>query len=211
VFSLTASAIWLLSAICAPNVTEQFSQPSPLPLSLLWFVIGMVWAHAYLARDQRAARPEVLFAAALSLLSRDRHDIALVAVFAWILFSDGWLSLGRSAHLVRGLLSGRVSGFLADASYSVYLLHLLILTPAAYLLCTRAHLTAPLRFSAALAVTLLLSYGMAKPLQLVEKWGIAVGRQLSGKAKVSVTSTYKPSAILEPAAWRVREPRLRSD
>ncbi len=192
VFSLAASAIWLLATVCMPHFAQQFSQPSPLPLSLLWFVIGMLWASAYLAKDGKNARNKAIFATALSLLSRDPHDIALVAVLAWILFAEGWLALGSSAHLVRRVLSGKVSGFLADASYSVYLLHLLILTPTAYLLCTRLHLTPPLRFGAALATTLILSYGMAKPLQVIESWGVSLGKQLTRRVPPPVKANYKP-------------------
>lgn len=178
-FALAASAVWLLATVCAPYLAGQFSQPSPLPLSLLWFVIGMLWANAYLTTDAKNARRMIIFAAGLSLLSRDTHDIILVAVFSWILFAEGWFALGSSAFLVRRALSGRVSGFLADSSYAVYLLHLLIVTPTAYLLCTRLQLTPPIRFSAVLAITLVLSYGVAKPLQFIETWGIAWGKQLT--------------------------------
>ncbi len=199
VFSLVASAVWLFSTACAPHLRQQFWQPSPLPFSLLWFVIGMVWAAAYLEPDGRSARRKLVLATGLSLLSRDPHDIVLVAVFAWILFSDGRLALGNSAYLVRSVLSGKVSGRLADASYSVYLLHMLILTPTASLLCTRFHLARPVRFSAALTITLVVSYGLAKPLQIVEAWGVAFAKQLTGRVEGRVAPRFKPRVILEPA------------
>ncbi len=199
--SVVASAIWLFSSIYASHLARPFVQPSPLPLSLLWFVIGMVWASAYLEspgplpNGRGSATPcrpaKILFAASLSLLSRDPHDIILVSIFAWILFADGWVSLGRSAHLVRRVLSGKLSSFLARASYSVYLLHLLILTPVAYFLCTQFQLPVQMRFVFALTTTIVACYGLARPLEVFENWGIAEGKRLSRKVTRKSATTYR--------------------
>lgn len=178
-FSIAASAIWLLCTSHFLGLTDRFVQPSPLPLSLLWFVIGMLWAASYLDANKKRSRGMILFACSLSLLSRDPHDVVLVGSFAWVLFSKGWLSMGKSASIVRMALSGRVGKFLADASYSVYLLHLLILTPIAYLLTTRFQLNVGARFSIALATTATISYGIARPLALIEERGISLGRRFS--------------------------------
>ncbi len=178
-FSLAASAVYVLAK--STILTHYFSQPSPLPLSLLWFVIGMVWAQAYI--DLHSGRKSTLrfaiFAASLSLLSRDPHDIILVGIFCWLLFAEHRLAGGQCAGYVRTALSGKVSSFLAGASYSVYLLHLLILTPIAYFLYTLTNLGPGVRFAIALGITASLSYAMAKPLEIVENLGISWGKRLS--------------------------------
>jgi peptidoglycan/LPS O-acetylase OafA/YrhL len=212
--SITASAIWLICTSHALGLAERFVQPSPLPLSLLWFVIGMLWAASYLDTDEKRARRMILFACSLSFLSRDPHDVLLVGGVAWVLFSKGWLSLGRSASIVRMALSGRVGRFLADASYSVYLLHLLILTPIAYVLATRYHLNAGLRFAVALSVTATVSYGMAKPLALIEQSGISLGRRFSQAVSSRLErragrEVQTPSTLGPPAfAWLKERQRI---
>ncbi len=196
-FSVAASATWLVSSLYSPHLEQRFTQPSPLPLSLLWFVIGMLWASAYLEADGKNGRRKALCAAALSLLSRDPHDIILIGVFAWVLFSNGRISLGRSADLARRALSGKLSTFLARASYSVYLTHLLILTPVAYFVSTRFQVAAGPRFLFALTVTVVASYGLARPLEVLENWGIAEGKRLSGRVisrRPSVRSWLLPDS-----------------
>lgn len=200
-FSLLASLVWLVSTRPALHFAQQFWQPSPLPLSLLWFVIGMLWANAYLKPNEKIRTRTILLGMALSLLSKDAHCILLVAVFAWIVFSDGRVSFGRLASLARGALSGRLSNFLARASYSVYLVHLLILTPTAYLVCTRLHLEPPLRFMCVLAVTVSISYGIAKPLEFLENWGVSLGKRLSGRLSFPVRMRYSPSGTMEPVPY----------
>jgi len=180
-FSLTGAAIWLVATSNALGLAQQFVQPAPLVLSLMWFVIGMLWASAHLETDAAASRQKVLLACGLSLLSRDLHDIILVFVFAWVIFAAGPLSFGGTLPYVRRALSNRFSSFLADASYSVYLLHLLILTPIAYLLCTHTHLGAVPRFIVAAALTIAIAYGLARPLEVLENAGIKLGKQFSGR------------------------------
>ncbi len=127
-----------------------FTHPSPLPLSILWFAIGMLWAG--------------------------------------ILFSGS--SASGLAERVRKFLSNGFSSFLADASYSVYLLHLLILIPIAYLLCVYTHWIAPARFLIALAVTASLSYGLARPLSMLERRGISWGKTLGRVSRpVTISAT----------------------
>ena len=205
-FSILTSAIWLLCTSRFAGLADGFIQPSALPLSLLWFVIGMLWASSYLDTNEKRSRRMILFASSLSILSRDPHDVVLVWAFTWILFSKGWLSMGTSARMVRTALSGRIAKFLADASYSVYLLHLLILTPISYLVSTRLHLSAGTRFAVALSVTVIISYGMAKPLEFVERWGISLGKRLSQvlvrERSVTQRETQAPSNLGPPAlAW----------
>ncbi len=178
-FSLVAASVWLIAWWPAVGMAQRFIQPSPLPLSLLWFVIGMIWGAAILEDDSRRSRRMIILGCCLSLLSLDLHGIVLVTAFCWILFSEGILTLGGAASRVRAALAGRTSVRLAEGSYSVYLTHLLILTPLAWWLCIYTSLSPELRFTIAFSLTAVASYGLAIPLERIEKWGIGVGRQLS--------------------------------
>jgi peptidoglycan/LPS O-acetylase OafA/YrhL len=106
--------------------------------------------------------------------------------------------VGASARIARTALSGRFAKFLADASYSVYLLHLLILTPISYLVSTRLHLNAGTRFAVVLSVTAIISYGMAKPLGSVEKWGISLGKRLSQILVRPSTVERRETPVISP-------------
>lgn len=178
-FAVVATGIWLIAHLPWLGYAQQFTQNSPLPLSLVWFAVGMVWARAIAVRGAERTR-WALLGAALSLVSLDPHDIILVAVFAWVLFSHGKLSFGKSALFARRLLSGKVSHLLAEASYSVYLVHLMILVPVSYFVCTRMHFGVGVRFILYLSITCLISYSLAVPFHWIERMGIKIGKQLSG-------------------------------
>lgn len=193
--SIAASVIYVLAH--SSWLALSFSQPSPLPLSLLWFAVGMIWANAYIERQNgRKSWLMAVWGGALSLLSRDSHDIFLVSVLCWLLFADHRLLAGRCAGFLRSLLSGKVSSFLAGASYSVYLVHLLILTPVAYWLYTHTALNAGGRFASALLVTATISYALAKPLERVEMMGIAWGKRLS----LAMAATRRPAKLPLPTS-----------
>lgn len=185
-----AAGAWLW-ATSRFGIAQFFTQPSPLPMSLLWFVIGMLWAKAYLSREDRRQTWMVVGAAALALVPRDAHDIALVATFAWVLFSGEAFWLGRLAGRARTALSGRVGKFMADASYSVYLTHLMFLTPISYFLLKYEGIGPVYRFAIAASATILLSYGAARPLKVIEDHGISAGRLLVRRISPMQTSNQK--------------------
>jgi hypothetical protein len=75
------------------------------------------------------------------------------------------------------------------------LLHLLILTPVAYFVGVRLQLSLHPRFAFALTLTLIGSYALARPLEILENWGIATGKSVS---KRSITfARGKPSRPAE--------------
>lgn len=179
-FSLVCTAVWLFARSHFLGIVDQFIQPSALPLSLLWFAIGMVWASAHLQSD-KSSRWKILIPCGLSLLSKDPHDITLVFVFAWIIFAPHRFPIGNIVSHLRRTLSGRVAIVFGDASYSVYLTHLLILTPVSYLLYTKFKMNPAERFIIAFTITAGVSYGVAKPFEIVENAGIALGKRLTRK------------------------------
>ncbi|MGA3344269.1 MAG: acyltransferase [Terracidiphilus sp.] len=175
-----ASAIYAVSNSSVLGYAKGFAQPSPLCLSILWFAIGMIWAGSYV-EGRGNHRLWVLLGCLLASISGDFHDILVVAVFAWVLFADGWIAMGPSATMVRRLLSGRISKFMADSSYSVYLTHLLILIPVAYLIATHFRLPPVLRWSIAMVITAVSAYSLAAALHRIETFGINIGKTLAYK------------------------------
>lgn len=189
-FAVSASAIYAVSNSSALSYAKAFVHPSPLCLSILWFAIGMIWAGSFVER--RGNHPLwVLFGCLLAAISADPHDIAVVAIFAWVLFADGWVAIGPSANVIRRMLSGRISKFMAESSYSVYLTHLLILIPVAYVLATRFHLHPVVRWSIELAVTSASAYSLAAMLHRIEIFGINIGKTLAYKVS-------QPAAMRAP-------------
>jgi len=192
-FCTVCTGIWLLATASAVGLTQLFVQPSPLVLSLIWFVIGMLWASAHLDTEKSSIRWKSLLGCGLALVSRDPHDIILVFVFAWLIFGHGRLSGGRLLPALRRALSGKFSHFLASASYSVYLTHLLILVPVAYLLVTRTQWGPVGRFFADSGITIVLAYSLSRPVGLIEDAGIQIGKKLSRRLEAA-----RPSASLSP-------------
>jgi len=87
------------------------------------------------------------------------------------------------------MLTNKVSVYMGDVSYSVYLLHLLIVLPVvAFLLSNTqfAALPAAIRFISASAIILPVTYGIATLLyKFIEKPGIKLGKAVisRGEAK----------------------------
>lgn len=198
VLCMGSACIWYLANLPSLGLAGAFTQPSPLCLSLIWFVVGMLWAGGYAERS-RTHLPSILMGILLSGVSRDPHDIILIAVFAFLLFTGNVPLLGPLAQGGRKLLSNRFAAFLADASYSVYLTHLLILRPVAYLLITRAHLSGTQLGLIVLGITTALSYSLAMLLRPVEQWGISIGRTFAARiATVSPRPVHGAVPVATP-------------
>lgn len=100
--------------------------------------------------------------------------------------------MGTPLRLPRWFLTNRLSVFMGDVSYSVYLLHLLIVLPVvAYLLSNTsfAELSSVMRFIVASGIIIPLTYGIATLLyRFIEKPGIKYGKMLisRNRAKAAV-------------------------
>jgi len=174
---LLCGGSFLLASSHSIGLMNLFMQPSPLPLGILWFVIGMLWAWIYL---EKSARQNYWIALSLflSLLSRDLNAILVTWTICWILFAHKGMALFGLADRIRQPLSGRIAHFAAEASYCVYLIHLLLLIPISYFIATHTHLSAPVRFFACLLPTIVLTYAIAVCIRPLEKWGIRTGKLL---------------------------------
>jgi len=130
------ASLWLFR-----DFFQQFAMPSFLPLKLYLFFIGIWLAIGRLQGGMRLAlAASVLVLVCVGLIERTDQALGrmLVVIGMFYLMDDGTLPGSRLVHGVieklRALLSNRVSRFLGDTSYGVYLLHLLLLIPVAGML-----------------------------------------------------------------------------
>lgn len=120
-----------------------FLMPSFLPIKLYVFVIGIWIALSRASGSMRSALiVSVLLTSAVAAYSRSSEAIGRVVLVAalFYLMSDGTLPaphmVRRAVDRVRAAFSGRLSRFLGDTSYGLYLVHLLVLIPIAGALAT---------------------------------------------------------------------------
>ncbi|MDX8457917.1 acyltransferase family protein [Mesorhizobium humile] len=159
VAALGAFVVMILNAI-----SVHFPMPSLLPLKIQVFLCGMLLAGVL---GQRQPRPLLHLALAMALaaipfgdgygLSKFVIREALVlGFFALVLYRMLPGTAGAMARTIAIALGGGVFRVLGELSYSIYLIHLLVLQPVAALVI--AHygdgLAAPLRFAIVLAIVL---------------------------------------------------------
>jgi peptidoglycan/LPS O-acetylase OafA/YrhL len=170
-----------------------FNEPSLLAIKLPIFLAGMLVA-ASLQKSGWARL--VLLAVALALcvlpvrgadggklvalircaslgtlaLLADCHRLPAMAGFGWLM------------RRLAAIMGGRVARFLGDTSYGVYLLHLLVMIPAAALVMRWLQPGEPaIRFAVTLLVVMPSVYATAWLLHIaIERPGIRLGRQVLG-------------------------------
>lgn len=194
-FSMIATAIagtilCLAASWTFPDFFGAFRQPSFLLIKLPVFFAGML-----IAVSLSAPRRQIylLIAVALCLVAVPIHPIGfslskmairiacllgLIAMTNAALFPEAFF-LRRMMFWTSDLLGNKLAGFLGDTSYSVYLLHLLIMLPTAALVLP---LVGDHKWAAFLTVCFIvcvLVYSTAWFLHcFVEKPGIDVGRKV---------------------------------
>lgn len=193
VIILCAAAKYLL-----PNYFAAFPMPSMILIKLYLFIAGMFIAEAIRKRCMWHVIFAVIAALASVYMPNDRNVYHVIAQIGMILMLATILwprkegsSWEKTLRLPRWMLTNKVSVYMGDVSYSVYLLHLLIVIPiVAFLLSNTqfAELSAVMRFIAASAIILPVTYGIATLLyKFIEKPGIQLGKHLinRGEAKKS--------------------------
>lgn len=182
-----ASALLYLSF---PVFFAQFELPSALPMKLYMFVSGILIA---IGRHRDTLRRSLLMATAFAFavcVYAPSPESALrigmiVAVF--YLFHEGALpshpALEGLLARIRRVLGSAPGHFLGEISYSVYLVHLLVLIPvAAYLLRYEWYVagSGALRFGTCLLIALPVIYGLSALAHLlIEQPGIRYGKKLA--------------------------------
>lgn len=159
-----------------------FPQPSFLPLKIHVFLVGVLLALAFLRRDSfREALPYLLLTVLIIALSDWSWRVILI-----LMFLAGPLFMADSSREfgVR-LLECRFMKWIGDLSYSIYLVHNLIMYPVLAFLVGLpwfVSLKSMPRFGVSLLVimplVLLSSYLLFR---FVEKPGIRIGRQILSK------------------------------
>ncbi|MCZ4057932.1 acyltransferase [Pantoea sp. LMR881] len=193
-FGYAVSLITIMALCCAGRYVfadyyEAFEMPSMIFIKLNMFLSGMLLAEAI--------RRKSLFYVALALLGpvasmvigleaiklqiiMEALMIVGMAAILWQYKEDGLMA--KLLIFPRKLLNNRLSTWLGDVSFSVYLLHLLIVIPAIALLLNHTDLEYKsdlMRFIVVCAVSIPITYALAALLfKHVEKPGIQLGKKL---------------------------------
>lgn len=190
-YVVTLLALMVLCAFARyvlPGYYESFPMPSLILIKLHIFIAGM-----FLAEAVRLSRISFVLLALLAPVASavinirmDKLQIAFevlliidMALVLWPYQANSFME--KFMQPPRLLLSNRISTWLGDVSYSVYLLHLLIVIPAIAVLLRDyqlAEMAGPPRFLLVAGVSLPLVYAVATLLyRFVEKPGIQIGKR----------------------------------
>lgn len=203
--AIAVAALGGLAVMILKSMSVHFPMPSFLPLKIQVFLCGMLLA-GVLARRQ--PRPLLHLALAMALaaipfgdgygLSKFLIREALVlGFFALVLYRMLPGVAGKVARKVAVALGGGVFHVLGELSYSIYLIHLLVLQPVAAFVIARYGdgLAAPLRFAIVLAIVLpvvcLLSFVTYRVIEMT-------GQQL-GRTVLRRFARRKPALGTTPA------------
>ncbi len=163
------------------GVLGTFPQPSLILFKVNIFTAGICLAFAYLYRANAKAVPWLLLGA-VSLATTALQVIAFAFFIAFMLFFDG-----EKTDLFHRMASSRVARFFGDTSYSVYLLHTVIMYPVLYALFHYRWFLDLQPYPRLLVSFILIAvpvYGTSfLLLQFVERPGIALGRRLLRRKK----------------------------
>ncbi len=171
-----------------PGLFGNFAQPSFLPFKIALFAVGMLLAEAWFYRKTNGPLSAGLLALAMMVaaFTASLYILVLAALVGALLLYDIMsdpLQIRRVLRLVRWVLSNRLAKFMADTSYGVYLIHVMVMIPiAALLLRSRAYveLRGRMRFVLLFVPVALVSYAVAWVLfHLVEKRGIELGKRVN--------------------------------
>ena len=171
-----------------------YPEPSFLPLKLPLFLSGMLMAEAVRELPLAAARGALLAALGVAIAA---VDSPVVGAAALVIFYPA----ATKARVLSTLLGNRVTRFMADTSYAVYLIHGIFISLAGAWLFQRApflRLPPPLRVCVLLLVTVAGSYGLGWLLHVcIERPGIRLGHWLmrSRRPAAAETSAYSAPAM----------------
>ena len=185
-FSLTFTSLMLAIATNKlfglyqePGLLGKFPQPSFLLFKINYFLAGMAIAYAYLSKDNKKKLLWILLGA-VSIYGSEVQVVIIAAVLVFLLIFDP-----EKNELLSKIGSWKVFKFFGDTSYSVYLVHLLIMYPILYFLFEYPWFLAmsdSIRFAVSLLIISPIVYGCAYVLyQVVESNGIRLGKEIIKK------------------------------
>jgi peptidoglycan/LPS O-acetylase OafA/YrhL len=187
--------VWVTLGFYALSALAQrfthFPMPSFLPLKLSLFTIGILIATAYIGDvNEKTKRTLIGLVVAIAIFSgHDTNDrlllLGVTTLLMSILFWKKSGVIGQITQSCASFLSNRLAKSLGDLSYSIYLVHLLIMLPiSSWLIQFPTFLNLPglVRGTLIAGLTLIPTYIIATLLlKLIEKPGVSFGKQLVKK------------------------------
>ncbi|EPG9045448.1 acyltransferase family protein [Klebsiella aerogenes] len=194
--------VMLLCAIAAfalPGYFSSFPMPSMILFKLPLFLSGMLIYKAvsenkvnYIFWALLAPFVAHLMGYFTSPIRMTLEALIIIAMSLLLMPHKNNFPLKNFFNFVKKLLSMRISQHLGDVSYSVYLLHLMIVIPVVGILIeyTSFESLSPfLRFCIVVFITLPLTYFIANYLfKYIEKNGILLGRTFIKKQKATINN-----------------------
>lgn len=186
----------VLGRYLLPELYESFPMPSMILIKLHMFIAGMFMAEAVRLRRMLFVVLALLAPVVSDLLNIRMDDVQVAVEALLILGMTGVLwswqrpgFLPRLFALPRMLLSHRIFTWLGDVSYSVYLLHLLIVMPVIALLLNHfpiANHSSGARYLLTVGICMPVVYLLATLLhRKVEMRGITIGKRIIQNKAVS--------------------------
>lgn len=190
-FGLGVALLCMVLRLVVPGHFTQWQMPAFIPMKLAIFLIGMWMAVGRHSRRYLSAFTiSMLVAILLMCAERSLSSIFRVGITVTLfyLLTDGTLPsyavLDKIIERIRSCFSGKLARFAGDSSYSVYLLHLLVLIPLAGTFSqfdAYLKLPAPIRFFLCAVMLICLVYPTAWMLhRVVETPGIRLGKMITG-------------------------------
>ncbi|MCJ7717965.1 MAG: acyltransferase [Anaerolineales bacterium] len=159
------------------GILWNFPQPSFILFKINFFLAGMALAYAYLSKDAKR-RIAWLFLVAISLYDASTRVQIIAAALTFMLMLDF-----DKNEIFNRIGSWKISKFFSDTSYSLYLLHLLIMYPILNILFQQDwyfELSTYTRFFMSLAIISPIVYGLSYLLhRTIEIPGILLGKKVA--------------------------------
>jgi peptidoglycan/LPS O-acetylase OafA/YrhL len=188
---------------------QGFPEPAFLPLELQVFLVGMLLASAHQHLAVKRQHAYLQFVLALAFASKlpsyiSSYVMGLVIIVFFML--PGVAKVEPAVAWLRGLLGNRISRFMADTSYGVYLIHGFFISfvggwfyrgPAVGAVgsATRLVLLTVITIVGAYSVSMVLYHYVERP-------GIELGRRLLARKPVLLP---KPITAINPASFKAAD------
>jgi len=166
-------------------IKDSFGQPAFLPLRIQFFVVGILLATAYYYKysDKKTSIYLIILALIASALVYDRLTLGFTILIALSLFYDKVRDVIRIRPVVsflQRMLSGKMSKIMAELSYSVYLIHFIVLYPIGLILIKFPQFIAlpgVVRFLIIFCCAAIVTYSLAYfTYKFIEQRGIQLGK-----------------------------------
>jgi len=193
-FGYAASVIGIMALCCAgryllADYYEAFEMPSMILIKLNMFLSGMLLAEAIRRKSLLYVAYALLGPAASVVIGLEALRLQVImealmivgmSTILWKYQDDSLMA--RLIRLPRKLLNNRLSTWLGDVSFSVYLLHLLIIIPLIALLLSHTDIEFKsdlVRFLIVSVIAIPITYALAFLLyKYIEKPGIQIGKRV---------------------------------